>query len=151
MTDDARLTALTQRMAELGAPDPEGWASSEVHEDIAQQARFLVLRSLWPEIIDAWAGDGVLERVPVAARLLTEGASRESLIQALRLAAYEAVFAVLYRIGAESDEDAPDDAPGWSLIELAADGTPTGRDVGGLYEDLLSLDPSGREGADFLS
>lgn len=47
MADDgARLTALTQRMADLGAPDPGQWASSELAEDIAQQARFLVLRSL---------------------------------------------------------------------------------------------------------
>lgn len=92
----------------------------------------------------------MLERDPITARLLAEGASREAITQALRLAAYTAVFTVLHRIDEGHDPDAPDDAPGWSLIEVTGDETPTGRDVGGLHEDLLSLDPSGREGADFL-
>jgi hypothetical protein len=50
------------------------------------------------------------------------------------------------------DPDAPEDAPGWRLMETtAASGQLTGSDVGGLHEDILMLDPSGCEGSDFLS
>jgi hypothetical protein len=38
-TEENALAALTQRMAELGAPDPGGWANSEIMEGIAQQAK----------------------------------------------------------------------------------------------------------------
>ncbi|MBO0806985.1 MAG: hypothetical protein J2P32_01610 [Actinobacteria bacterium] len=57
-----------------------------------------------------------------------------------------------------------DDPVGWARSEIRentarqADTTPTsgpsddliGRDVGGLHEDILSLDPSGREGSDLF-
>lgn len=42
-----RAEALADRFRELGAEDPEGWAASEVEEDIAQLARFLLLRRVW--------------------------------------------------------------------------------------------------------
>ncbi len=45
------LAALTKRMDELGASDPEGWARSEIREDIPQQARYLVLRRIWNEAL----------------------------------------------------------------------------------------------------
>lgn len=60
--------------------------------------------------------------------------------------AFETAFGVLNRIDEGYDPAAGDDAPGWTLIETDADGTPTGRPVGGLHEDVLSLDPTGREG-----
>ena len=50
------------------------------------------------------------------------------------------------------DPEAPGDAPGWQLMETgAASDELTGRDVGGLHESILSLDPSGREGSDLFS
>jgi hypothetical protein len=42
-----RAEALAEQFRGLGAGDPEGWAASEVEEDIPQLARFLVLRRLW--------------------------------------------------------------------------------------------------------
>lgn len=42
-----RAEAVAQQFRALGAGDPEGWAASEVEEDIPQLARFLFLRSLW--------------------------------------------------------------------------------------------------------
>lgn len=50
------------------------------------------------------------------------------------------------------DPQAPADAPGWQLMETgAASKQLTGRDVRGLHEDILSLDPSGREGSGLSS
>ncbi|WP_432027194.1 hypothetical protein [Streptomyces sp. 1222.5] len=37
---------------------------------------------------------------------------------------------------------------GWIVMESGEDGAPTGRALTGLHEDLLTSDPSGREGAD---
>jgi hypothetical protein len=42
-----RAEALAEQFRGLGAGDPEGWAASEVEEDIPQLARFLFLRRLW--------------------------------------------------------------------------------------------------------
>jgi hypothetical protein len=42
-----RAEALAGQFRGLGAGDPEGWAASEVEEDIPQLARFLFLRRLW--------------------------------------------------------------------------------------------------------
>lgn len=45
----ADLTALFQR---LGAPDPEGWARSQLEEGVPQLARFLFLRQAWQLVVD---------------------------------------------------------------------------------------------------
>lgn len=148
MTDD-----LGRRMRDLGAPDPDDWTHSETTEDIAQQARWLVLRRLWPDAIDAHTPETV-RNVPAARRAVEAGADPADVATAMRNAAYEAVFAVLHRIDEGCDENAPPDAPGWSLREVrfaGDDATLTGRDVGGLHEDLLRADPSGTEGADLWS
>jgi hypothetical protein len=42
-----RAAVLAEHFRELGAGDPEGWAVSEVEDDIPQLARFLFLRRLW--------------------------------------------------------------------------------------------------------
>ncbi|MFE2072065.1 hypothetical protein [Streptomyces misionensis] len=49
-------------------------------------------------------------------------------------------------IGGWADPDAID--VGWLVMESAEDGAPTGRALSGLHEDLLAMDPSGRDGAD---
>lgn len=148
---DARLTGLTARMQQLGADDPAGWASSEIGENIAQQARYLFLRRLWPQAIDIWRDPAVLSRQSAARCVLDQGADATDLSRAMRLAAYEAVFKVLSILDEGYDPDAPEDAPGWRLMET---GPPphqlTGRDVDGLHEDVLTLDPSGRDGSDLF-
>jgi hypothetical protein len=42
-----RAEELAERFRAAGAGDPEGWAASEVEEEIPQLARFLFLRRLW--------------------------------------------------------------------------------------------------------
>lgn len=61
------------------------------------------------------------------------------------MVAYSTAFGVLYRIDEGSDL-AAGDAPGWVLMETLADGRPTGRSVAALHEDILTMDPTGREG-----
>jgi hypothetical protein len=135
-------------MAELGAPDPSGLAQSEQRENIAQQARFLFLRAIWPDLINPYEHEGAIRGIPAGARLLDAGASVADLGKLLRAVAYQTAFGIVAHIDDGHDPEAPDDAPGWVLRETDYDTNPTGRDVGGLHEDLLSLDPSGREGAD---
>jgi hypothetical protein len=89
--------------------------------------------------------------VSAAARVLEQGADPGDLSQAMRLAAYEAVFTVLSILDEGYDADAPEDAPGWRLMETEAESDQlAGRDVGGLHESILTLDPSHREGSDLF-
>ncbi|MBB4931232.1 hypothetical protein F4561_002052 [Lipingzhangella halophila] len=149
-TERTRLAALRDRFAELGCPDPEDAALSEFLDDIPQLARFLAVRHIWPRLIDEWANEGVLERFPAADRLLASGADRGDLAKVARLVAYETAFTMLYDLSAGGDPDAPDGTPEWCLQEVGPDGEPTGRYLDSLHEDLLMLDPSGREGADLF-
>ena len=141
---------LTERMRSLGARDPERWADSEVRENIAQQARYLFLRSVWPKLIDAYGDVEVLSRYPAFKRLLDAGADPDDLARAARAVAYETAFALLHHLDYGADESAPPDAPGWRLKETDADRELTGRDVGMLHEDLQTLDPSGKEALDLF-
>ncbi|MBE1465126.1 hypothetical protein [Kibdelosporangium phytohabitans] len=114
--------------------------------------RTLVLRAIWPDMIDGWAEPGALEATPAAARLLEAGADRDDLIRLARNAAYDTAFQLLYRLTAYGrDEDAPADSPGWCLVECTPGFELTEREIGSLHEDLLSLDPSGREGEDLFT
>lgn len=63
-------------------------------------------------------------------------------------AAFQRVIGILWEL--TGGDGTPDGAPWVQLMEIATDGRPTGRVVAGLHEDLLSLDPTGHEGSDFL-
>ncbi|MFI7615880.1 hypothetical protein ACIBP6_32145 [Nonomuraea terrae] len=140
--DRAALLALRARFEALGADDPDGRALSEATEGIPQLARYLALRSVWPELIDTRPES--LEAIPAANRLLSNGANRDDLVRLARVSAYEAVFGLLYRLTAQGrDVEAPDDSPGWRLMETTATGELTGRALQSLHEDLLGMDPAG--------
>lgn len=159
-----RATRLAAAFREFGAPDPESWARSEISEDKPQFARFLVLRSIWPDEIDRWAREPdrwILKAVEEAAgrpnglfadaglamaRMLDRGVSFTDIASVARLVAYSTAFGVLQHIDEGCDEAVSDDAPGWCLVETSAKGRPTGREIGGLHESILMMDPSGREG-----
>jgi hypothetical protein len=146
--DRAAALVLRDRLAALGADDAESWARSEVSEGIPQQARFLILRRLWREAVDAWTAPDALDRLPAARRLLDAGVDRTDLVRVVRGAAFGAVLDAVVAIDGGHDPEAPDDCPGWALVETDPDGNPTGREVGGLHESFLEVDPSGQEGGD---
>lgn len=155
-----RLEALTAKFAALGAVDSAGWARSEIREDIPQLARFCFLRSLWPKLIDTWTQDmvwvdrlGDSDTQPFAdaragmSRMRAAGVDTQDVGRVARWVAFETVFGLLHHLGYGCDEDAGDASPGWQLMETDGfDGSLTGRTIDALYEDLLTLDPSGREG-----
>lgn len=151
-TDDGPYD-LTERMRHLGAPDPQSWARSEMRENIPQEARWLILRAIWPAI-DSFSREG-MRATPAAARLLDAGADPGDLSTAMRHAAMNGAFGALVTIDGMTAMDAPRNAPGWLLMETrydpdADDYVPTGRTVGGLHESLSSADPSGRGGSDLF-
>jgi hypothetical protein len=68
----------------------------------------------------------------------------------MRIIVMEAVGDMIMVIDESCDLDAPDDAPWWTLAEMDSQGNLTGREIAGLHEDLLELDPTGAEAADFF-
>lgn len=124
-SEEGALAALTERMAELGAPDPGSWAGSEISEGIPQQARYLVLRRIWASTLTPWRDPGMLRRNEALAQLLDRGADPEMLAEALRGVVFDAVSGVIMVIDEGYDPDAPDDAPGWALGETGSGGDVT--------------------------
>ncbi len=159
--EQAAANALVSKLRALGANEPELWVRSEMSEDIPQFARFLVLRHIWPALIDSWGREPdrwigqaieMAERNPkghfadaglALKRMRACGVSAEDIASVARMASYETAFGVLDLI---DTPDAPSDAPAWRLMEADRDGKLTGRHVAGLHEDILTMDPSGREG-----
>jgi hypothetical protein len=142
------LAALTERMVELGAPDPASWASSEIKQGIAQQARYLVLRRIWAKALTPWRDPRALRRNDALKQLVDQGADPDLLAEAVRGIVFDAVVDVVMVIDEGYDPDAPADAPGWTLAETDR-ASATGRQVGGLHESLLEVDPNGIETDDF--
>jgi hypothetical protein len=156
-------THLIRELERLGAVDAEDWVRSEIEEGIPQTARFLVLRRLW-EHIDSWRHESShwsmayiddAEQDPTGAfadaglamkKMIQAGITPEEIGCVARMAAYEATFGTLEVIDECCDPDAGEDLPCWILIEADSECEPTGRQIGGLHESILSLDPSGREG-----
>ncbi|MFD9561739.1 hypothetical protein [Streptomyces sp. NPDC059994] len=145
----AAAESLRAQFEALGAADAEEWAKSEIREDLPHLARFMLLRSLWRGPIDGWADAGAFDQLPAAQRLLAAGADSQDLVRLARAVAYEAVFATLDELGAGSDVNVPGIDVGWVVMETGEDGSPTGRALSGLHEDLMTMDPSGRDGTDF--
>ncbi|MEU4272955.1 hypothetical protein [Streptomyces sp. NPDC026092] len=144
----AAAESLRTRFEALGAADAPDWARSEIDDNQPQLARFVLLRSLWRGAIDGWAGPGALEQVAAARRLLDAGADKDDLVLLARAVAYEAVFAVVDELDCGGDVNVSSTDVGWAVVESGEDGSPTGRLLSGLHEDLLTMDPSGRDGAD---
>lgn len=91
--------------------------------------RDALLQSAW-EAIRGWTPENV-GNVPAAARAVAAGADPGDVATALTAAGYEAVFALVEAL--DVSEVFPDE------------------ELQGLHEDLLSADPTGREGEDFFS
>ena len=145
--DRAAALVLRDRMVALGAEDPESWARSEVSEGIPHQARFLILRRLWRDV-DRWAAPGAVDRLLATRRLLDAGVDPSELVRVARAVAVVAVLDAVVAVDEGYDPEAPEDCPGWGLVETDPDSKPTGREIGGLHGDFLGVDPSGWEGGD---
>ena len=94
--------------------------------------RARVVRDLWT-YIRSFDHENI-RNYPAAARAIDSGANPEDVARAMAAASYEATFNVLFVLTAEEDIDA-----------LALSGA-----ANMLHEDLLSADPTGREGQDLF-
>jgi hypothetical protein len=151
--DRKRADVLIQLITELGAEDPIQWIRSEITEDMAQFSRFLVLRRIRSEAIDNFlyhdfpeaslkktlnpteifeSADEALER------LIVSGCDINDILSITRAAAFQAADAVVNIIDDGFDEAAPEDAPGWALLETNGDEL-TGRAIVGLSDNLISV------------
>ncbi len=139
----AAAESLRAQFSALGMTDPLDLVKSEVMEDLPQLARFVLLRSLWQGAINRWTEPDSLDQLPAAQRLLTAGADREDLVRLVRAIAYEAVFTTLEELDTGSDVNVSGVEAGWVVMESGEDGSPTGRALSGLHEDLLPMDPAG--------
>ncbi|WP_432838245.1 hypothetical protein [Dactylosporangium sp. CA-092794] len=140
--------ALRGAFRRLGLDDElELWVAAEAEEGMPQLARYRFLSALWPKMIDTWRSD--TDRNRIARSLLADGANREELIQFARSVAYDTVFSMLYYLEDDGRDDCAD-LPTWALVQTRAGEPPSGQVLGALFEDLLSLDPSGNEGADIV-
>lgn len=155
----ARAEALIEELRAAGAPRPEAWAHREVREGLPQLSRYLLLRHLRDEAIDAWrdsalwmenlaedardgSGSPFADAAVAVLRLLESGAPREDLQAIARFVAYESVFSVLHALDEGYDTDREGPLPGWALVERDPLGHVTGRHLDRLHVDMPSLDPS---------
>src|ERR671916_792874 len=118
----AKARKMIARMEELGAEEPEAWAESEITEDIAQMARFLILRRLWSDL-DAWRNGpstwvereiAEAEKKPEGSfseagralkRMVDAGVALEDIGNVAQMVAYEATFNALNLIDGCGDPD----------------------------------------------
>ena len=153
------LESLTRLLQFAGAPDPAGWAESEVAEDIPQLARYLFLRQAWRGVV---AGDDLpwIDRHiamaredpaapgaglgPALERTLSHGCSKEDLVQIARTAQWELLNRLCYLLSDPSIEEPALQHVAWALVEVDPSGH-RGREIRGLHESVLETDPTGRE------
>jgi hypothetical protein len=155
--DTPEILALTEVFRTAGAPDPESWARSQVHEGINQWARFCVLQALssaWlPETATEWVTARLAERpagsslpgaqLPaVVQEMVRQGVRPESIVDLVRVVQFETLFHACQVL--DGTPDAPTPGTNWALFEVDEHGHPT-RPIEALYESLLAFDPSGKE------
>jgi hypothetical protein len=136
-----------------GCDDPEGWADSEIQENIPQFARYLLCKAIWEHSLEPWRQNDALDEFPDAQSLIAAGADPEHVRTLGGKIAYETMTAVINAIdqgGYVGPAAVPDDAPGWKIVEVDGESLePTGRHVGFIHESILAVDPTGTEGAEF--
>jgi hypothetical protein len=130
-----RLLELALGLERAGASNALDWAYSEVQENIAQTARFLVLRALCASARDV---DQALDSCDVDdARglydaLVDAGAERASLDRLVLAIARGTVWQCLTAL--DEGGFGQDNPVGWALAETDGEGKLTGRLVAGLHE-----------------
>jgi hypothetical protein len=157
------LEELTALFRKLGAEDPEGWARSQIRENIPQLARFLFLRQAWKLVIDENGRDWISDRrqidthdpggdiSPAIERILAAGADESDLTRVVRIMQWEILFGLCYLLDdpvyLRDDRGVIEKEAGdilWSLFQVDDNGYPV-TEIGGLHESVLETEPTGRE------
>ncbi len=153
------VEALTSLFRKLGAPEPEGWAKSQIEEGIDQLARYLFLREAWKRVVppdDASWIDACIASVrkrprdPGAGaggaleRMLASGASPRDIHEVVRTMQWELQFSFCYLLEDPGDLEPEVADLSWQLTRTDDNGEGVGP-ICGLHESVLETDPSGRE------
>lgn len=157
------LQELTALFRKLGADDPEGWARSQIREDIPQLARFLFLAQAWKMVVSEDDREWISEqrRVdpngpggdigPAIARILAAGGAESDLTKIVRVMQWKLLFGLCYLL--DDPEHMRDDFGPvkkevedilWCLFQVDENGRPVA-EIGALHEFVLETEPTGRE------
>ena len=124
---------LSATFRKLGAPDPEGWARSQIAEAIPQLARFLFLRQAWRHIVEEGDSNWIdisVERAkthpdePYAgvghalAKLRARGATDEEITDVVRGKQAELLFSFCYLLEDPGDVEPEVEDLGWVLAQV---------------------------------
>jgi len=147
---------LTELFRKLGAPHPEGWASSQIERGSPQLARYLFLRQAWRQVVSPDDRDWMREVQPADPngpggelrpaidRLLAAGGQLEDLTTVVRVMQWwllAGLCILLEDPGAVEDEVAD---IWWQLYLIDENDEPI-EPITSLLESLLATDPTGRE------
>ena len=159
MSSGDAIRELAQRFRALGAPNPEGWARSEVEEGIPQLARYLFLRQAWRRIVadgdTTWIEDAIksAERSPSAPysgvglalkRLQADGASAVDLSDVVRGMQAQLLFHLCYQLSDPGQLEPVVQDIAWALVQVSPEGEVLSA-IDALHESVLETDPTGRE------
>lgn len=154
------LDAFTALFARLGAPHPEGWASSQLNEGLPQLASFLFLRQAWrhvlPEGDRTWIDRSIRSATDdpdapfsgeghALAALRARGATDKELTDLVRNAQAELLSSFCALLADPGDLEEEVEAVDWALFQIDGQGAPIAH-MGSLHEMVLETDPTGREG-----
>ena len=144
---------LYRRFKKLGAPDPAGWAKSQVDEGIPQLARYIFLREAWAGVVadgdTGWIDEQMATPpdgpggaiVGALQRLRATGADLKDISRVARTMQSPLLFHLCYLI---DDPQTEDEDIGWSLCQIDSEGRLIAN-IDGLHESVLETDPTGRE------
>lgn len=159
MSSGDAIRKLAQRFRAVGAPDPEGWARSEVEEGIPQLARYLFLRQAWRRIVadgdTTWIEPAIndAERAPSAPyagvglalkRLQAHGASASDLSDVVRGMQAQLLFDLCVLLSDPGQLEPEVEDVAWTLVQVSPEGEVLSA-IDGLHESVLETDPTGRE------
>ena len=155
-----RIERLAAIFELIGADDPQGWARSEIVEDIPQLARYVFLREAWQRVINEDDEDWIDQEIALAQQdpdgpgggigsalqnCLNAGVNPTDLTEIVRWKQYTLLFDLCYLLDDPGRTEPELGELGWELHEIDTTGQPTHRILGGLHESVLSMDPTGRE------
>lgn len=151
------LKQLTELFRKYGAADPESWASSQINEGIPQLAIFCFAKAAWEGVVSesdvAWidheiewsarhrnapcsqAGEALMQ-------MLAKGVSREIITDLVRVMQYSTLFHVCSLLDGACETGLP--VNNWSLFQVDDNDKPLAC-IHGVHENVLGLDPTGRE------
>ena len=158
MSQEYEKAKLTEIFRQLGAPNPEKWASSQVEEAVPQLARYAFLKEAWDRVIPEGNAEWIDREIrhyesdpdlPFAGigrallQLRSLGAVDGDLVDLVRGMQVSMLFSLLYMLN-DSGETGDETGVDWTLFQTSPEGEVLDA-ISFLHESLLETDPTGRE------